>query len=50
MSAVKDFELTTRSTNSRDGHEPARASGNGLSDDQELIRLGKRPILKVCDS
>ncbi|KAL2037449.1 hypothetical protein N7G274_009729 [Stereocaulon virgatum] len=46
MSAVKGLELTNRSTNSRDGHEPARSSVNGLSDDQELIRLGKRPILK----
>lgn len=50
MSGVKDFELINRSTNSRDGQELARASVNGLSDDQELMRLGKRPILKVCSS
>ena len=48
MSAVKDFELTNRSTNSRDGYEVAPTSISSLSDDQELSRLEKKPVLKVC--
>ena len=41
MSAINDFEMRART--GRAGHNKT----NVLSDDQALIRLGKKPVLKV---
>ena len=46
MSAVGGFEMRDRSIGNCTGCEPA-TSFKTFDDDQELIRLGKKPVLKV---